>query len=66
VVELAHKEFAGQTTAPPIAHPALPQYWKIDNSKSKTDLGIKYRPKEETQRASISDLISLKKNGKLH
>jgi hypothetical protein len=64
-VELAHKDFAGKTKAPAPTNLPLPEYMKIDNSKSKNDLGLTYRKKNETFHDSIANILELRQQGKL-
>ena len=65
MVEIAHKDFKGKTNAPPLTIPPLPEYYKVDNSKSRNKLGLVYRKKEVTIHDSIANLIELKQQGKL-
>jgi len=65
VVDLAHKEFPNQTKArvgKPGTHP--PTQFLADNTKTRTELGLTYRPKEETFRDIIAQLIQFEKEGK--
>jgi hypothetical protein len=65
VVEIAHKDFKDKTKAPPLSSPLLPQYIKLDTSKSQNELGLVYRSKEVTFHDSIANLLELKQQGKL-
>jgi len=65
IVEFAHKEFPGKTKAIAAQPYSLDSRMKIDNSKSKKELGLTYRTKHETFRDSIANLLELKQQGKL-
>jgi len=61
VVEIAQKFFEGKTHTPPLNHLPLPSYLKVDNSKSKNELGIAYRMKNVTFYDSIKSLLEMQK-----
>eukprot|EP00026_Physarum_polycephalum_P020600 Phypoly_transcript_23285.p1 GENE.Phypoly_transcript_23285~~Phypoly_transcript_23285.p1 ORF type:complete len:183 (+),score=36.60 Phypoly_transcript_23285:32-550(+) len=64
IVEVAHKDFPGKTNAPTPANLPLPQYMKIDNSKSRNELGLAYRKKNVTLHDSIANILELRQQGK--
>jgi hypothetical protein len=65
VVDIAHKDFPGQTKAQ-VGTPGLKRepIFSFDNTKSRTKLGLQYHTKEQTFHDAIVQLLEFEKRSK--